>query len=95
MINGDAREFIDGLYYGDERFFLYNGKKYFVQGYYDSSTNEKPMLEVYILEPADNNFEWRAFSEDSNYPVTEFETAKIFDGKTFWEVEKEIEWVDC
>ena len=26
MINGDSREFVDGLYYGDERFFLYNGK---------------------------------------------------------------------
>lgn len=24
-----------------------------------------------------------------------FETSPIFDGKTFWEVEKEIEWVDC
>ena len=95
MINGDAREFIDGLHYGDERFFLYNGKKYFIQGYYDSSTNEKPMLEVYVLEPDDNDFEWRAFSKDNNYPVAEFESAKILDGKTFWEVEKEIEWVDC
>lgn len=91
MINGNVREFVDGLYYGDERCFLYNGKKYFIQGYYE---NEKPMLEIHIFEPADNNFEWRVFSEDNNYPVDKFETAKIFDGKTFWEAEKEMEWVD-
>lgn len=92
MINGDAKEFIEGLYYGDERFFLYKGKKYFVQGYY---INKKPMLEVYIFEPSDSDFEWRAFSKDNNYPIAEFENARIFDGKTFWEAEKDIEWVDC
>lgn len=27
--------------------------------------------------------------------VEAFEEAKIFDGKSFWEVEKEIKWVDC
>ncbi len=91
MINGDAREFIDGLHYGDERFFLYNGDKYFIQGYYD---DDNPMLELCIIE-ADNNFEWRAISENNNYPVEEFENAKIFNGKTFWEIESEIEWVDC
>jgi hypothetical protein len=91
VINGEAREFIDGLHYGDERFFLYKGKKYFIQGFYKDG---KPMLEVYIFEPSDSKFEWRAFSEDSSYPVAEFENAKIFDGKTFWDVEQEIEWVD-
>ena len=33
MINGNANEFIDGLYYGDERFFMYNQKKYFIEGW--------------------------------------------------------------
>ena len=92
MINGSAKEFIQGLHYGDERFFLYNGNKYFIQGYFKK---ERPMLELYILESPDNNFEWRAFSNDNNYPVAEFENADIFNGKTFWEVEKDIEWVDC
>ncbi len=92
MINGDAKEFIDGLYYGDERFFIYNKSKYFIQGYY---TGEKPMLEIFILEPSDSNFEWRVISENESYPVSEFENAKIFNEKTFWQVEQEIEWVDC
>ena len=41
MINGDVNEFVDGLYYGDERIFLYNGKKYFIQGY---GVDGKPTL---------------------------------------------------
>lgn len=92
MINGNAKEFIEGLHYGDECFFTYNEKKYFIQGYFE---NEMPMLELYVLEPSDNNFEWHALSNDRNYPVAEFENAKIFNGKSFGEIEKEIEWVDC
>lgn len=92
MINGNVREFIDGLHYGDERFFIYDKCKYFIQGYF---INEKPLLELYILEPEDNDFKWWAVSKDNNYPVTEFENAKLFNGKSFWEVEKNIEWVDC
>lgn len=92
MINGRAEEFIQGLHYGDERFFLYKGNKYFIQGYYE---NGKPLLELYILEPADNDFKCEIVSADNNYPVADFENAKIFHGKSFWEIEKDIEWVDC
>ena len=92
MVNGDPREFIDGLYYGDERFFYYDNCKYFIQGYY---VDGKPMLEMYVLEPSDANFEWRCVSENESYPVPEFENAAIFNGKTFWQVEQGIEWVDC
>lgn len=92
MINGNANEFIEGLYYGDERFFLYNGNKYFIQGYYE---NNRPLLELYVLSPTSNNFKWQKISTDNNYPVADFENAKIFNGKSFWEIEKNIEWVDC
>ena len=91
MINGNANEFVDGLHYGDERFFLYNGNKYFLQGY---MVNGKPMLELYTIEHPDVEFEWRAISNNSDYPVTEFENAKIFEGKSFWDIEKNIEWLD-
>lgn len=92
MINGNANEFIDGLHYGDERFFLYNGNKYFLQGY---MVNGSPMLELYIIENPNIEFEWRAISNSNNYPVTEFENAKIFEGNSFWEIEKYIEWLDA
>jgi len=92
MINGNANEFIDGLYYGDERFFIYNGNKYFIQGYY---VDNKPMLEIYVIENPEIAFEWRKISDNNEYPVRDFENAKIFNGKSFWEVETTIEWVDC
>ena len=92
MINGNAREFIDGLYYGDERFFIFEGNKYFLQGYY---VDGKPMLEMYVVENPAVDFAWRMVSNNSEYPVEEFENAKIFNGKSFWEIEKEIEWIDC
>lgn len=92
MINGDVNEFIDGLYYGDERFFLYEGNKYFLQGY---CVDGKPMLELYVIENPAVDFEWHMISHNNEYPVKMFENAKIFNNKSFWEIEKEIEWVEC
>ncbi|MEG0919193.1 MAG: hypothetical protein RR967_01820 [Anaerovoracaceae bacterium] len=33
MINGDVKEFVDKLYYGDELIFLYKNQKFFLQGF--------------------------------------------------------------
>lgn len=92
MTNGNVNEFIDGLHYGDERFFLFEGNKYFLQGYY---VDGKPMLEIYVIENPAVDFKWCMVSDNGEYPVEVFENAKIFNGKSFWEIEKEIEWVDC
>lgn len=93
MINGNVDKFIEGLHYGDERFFLYKGKKYFIQGYCGDDKN--PILEIYQIE-CDDGLHWIARSDnDYAFPVKAFEEAKIFDGKSFWDVENEIEWVDC
>ena len=91
MIDGNPNEFIEGLHYGDERFFILDGVKYLVQGY---SVNGKPTIILYALSPEDKCFDWEVSSNDNNYPVEEFEKAKIFNGKSFWEVEKDIQWVD-
>ena len=91
MKNVDVNEFIDGLHYGDERFFRYDGNKYFLQGY---CVDGKPMLELYIIENPEMDFEWHMTSYNGEYPVEEFENTKIFNGKFFWEIEKEIEWDD-
>lgn len=92
MKNGNASEFIAGLHYGDERFFLYNQKKYFIEGWKE---NDKFKIVLYVIEDPNDNFKWESKSIDDRYPVEEFESAKIFEGKDFWEVEKDIVWVDC
>ena len=33
MQNGNVNEFIDLMHYGDELIFMYDGKKYFLQGF--------------------------------------------------------------
>lgn len=92
MINGDPREFIDGLHYGDERIFLYDGRKYFIQGYV---TENGPLIEMFGLDPDNFDFYWKVYSDkEKSYPVAEFESAPLFNGKTFWEAEQDIEWVD-
>lgn len=32
MIDGNVNEFVDNLYYGSEMYFIFRGKKYFIQG---------------------------------------------------------------
>ena len=91
MINGNVNEFIEGLYWGDERIFLYNGQKFFIQGYLKDEA-----LTLFLdrwIPPADD-YIWNKAGDRNNYPVEDFLNAKIFDGKSFWEVEQEIEWVD-
>jgi len=32
--------------------------------------------------------------DSKNFPVKEFLEARLWDGKTFWEAEEQMEWVD-
>ena len=92
MIDGDPKEFVEDLHYGDERIFLYDGHRYFIQGY--TTEDGKLALEIFGLDPDNFDYLWTVSSDDKNYPVAEFERAPIFNGKTFWEAEKDIQWVD-
>lgn len=91
MINGNLKEFVDGLYYGDERVFTYNNNKFFIQGYLKDG---KLTLFLDRWEPASDDYIWKRQGTDKSYPVKEFLESPLFDGKTFYEVEKDIEWVD-
>ena len=44
--------------------------------------------------PPTSEFVLWKFDGESSDIVKAFESAKIFNGKTFWEVEKDIEWGD-
>lgn len=96
MIDGNASDFIDKLSYEDH-YIMFDGKKYFLNGCQtrkDSCGNVISVkLEVYDLEN-----EITVFSVTKNSIsecLLEFEKTKIFNGKSFWKVEKEIELVDC
>ncbi len=37
---------------------------------------------------------WMGIGKE-NYPVEDFLAAKLWDGRSFWEAQDEMEWVDC
>ena len=94
MIDGNARDFINKLYYEDH-YAIYKANKYYFNGCQAKrleNGNEDVKMEVYNLTLDTTVFSvTRSNATDC---LESFQNAPIFDGKTFWEVESEIEWVD-
>lgn len=89
MKNGDVREFVDHIHYGDELWFLYEGKKYFLEGW---SKKNRLDLCLYEMTNKGKTYVWKGDSD--HYLVEAFLKAKIWNGKSFWDIEQDIEWVD-
>lgn len=89
MKNGDVHEFVDNIHYGDELWFLYDGKKYFLEGLCNHGT---PDLFLYEMVDGGKDYSWKGTPK--HYPVEAFLEAKIWNGKSFWEVEQDMEWLD-
>lgn len=95
MINGNPGDFLDHVYSGQDTIFAYNSIKYWCQGYADDSGGAW-RIEIFQYQPPANDDSWfwecSAATVDLCYEA--FLNAKIFNGKTFWEAESEIEWLD-
>ena len=52
-------------------------------------------MEIFQTDPDAENYVWEYNGSSIKEGQKAFQTAPIFDGKTFWEVEQEMEWVDC
>ena len=95
MIDGNAKDFISKLSYEDH-YEVYNGKKYFFNGCQTAKGGDgqiiKVTLEVYDLDAGKTVFSTSHPSAEECISV--FENAKIWDGKSFWDVEQEMQWVD-
>ncbi len=96
MINGNAGNFIDELYYQDH-YAIFRGEKLFFNGCQCKVDNDKKIvsatLEIYNLKT--NEVLFSTEQESPSECIKRFEDAPIFNGKTFWQAEGEIEWVDC
>ena len=89
MKGNTLNEFINDLYHNPEKEIIYNGNHYMITGYVDE-TGELYTLVVYTIE--ENSKTLFSFSSKIRYECVEaFEKAQIFDGKTIYEVEKDIE----
>ncbi len=95
MIDGNAKEFISKLSYEDH-YAVYNGKKYFFNGCQTAKGDDgriiKVTLEIYDLDAGKTVFSTSKPSAEEC--ISEFENAKMWDGKSFWDVEQEMQWVD-
>ena len=91
MINGNLNDFVDGVYYGYEQEFTYRGLTFFIQSL--------PLDDgcIYLLldrwNPPADDYILKLPMKDGIYPAEEFLNAPIWDGRTFWEAEGEMEWV--
>ena len=91
MVNGNIDEFVDKLWCGEELIYTYNGKKYFSQGYL--LDNGQYRFELQLWEP-EGKMLWHVEGLTHQKSFDAFMEQPFFDGKTFWQVEQEIEWVD-
>ncbi len=89
MKGNTLNEFIEDMFHNPEKEIIYCKKKYMVIGYVNQ-IGELYTLEVYTIE---KNFKelFKFSSKKRHECVEQFENAKIFDGKTIYEAEKDIE----
>jgi hypothetical protein len=95
MINGDANMFIESVYNCQDIAFIYKGEKYWFQGHTVTDGVWGVHMECYKIEPPGDENVWQYDGSSLSEGQESFQNSPIFDGKSFWEVEKEIEWVDC
>lgn len=89
MTGNDLNSFMEDMYYNPEKEIRYNNKTYMITGFVDE-TGELYTLAVYTVKENCKTL----FSYTSKIRcecVKQFEQAKIFDGKTIYEAEKDIE----
>lgn len=89
MLGNELNEFMDDMYHNPEKEITCFGKKYMITGYVDK-TCELYTLEVYTIESEPKEL-FKFTSKIRHECVEAFEQAKIFDGKTIYEAEKDIE----
>lgn len=92
MINGDLNQFLEILSYGGELEFQYRDKIFFLQGWTKNGIRYMVLdeLNTEVLE----DYIWQCKKENMQECANAFLNEKLWDGKTFLEVEKEIIWLD-
>ncbi len=93
MKGKSLKDFIEKAYYGDEVEFEFNGTTYFMQGY---NEEEKYILTIDYWQKDDgteptHDYLLNLICNSQLERMQCFEKSKIFNGKTIYEVEQEIE----
>ena len=95
MKNNNVNEFLNHTTY-EECAVIYHGKKYF---FYGMLFNKNTKVYSYDIAQWDANgehvkFVFQETADAADKLLEKFYAAPIWDGKTFWQAEQEMEWVD-
>lgn len=93
MKNGNITEFLNRLSYGEELDFEYDGKEYFLQGWAEEDGTCRMTMFVVEDNPFEN-YDWECRFESMKECADAFLAAKIWNNRTFLQVEEEITWKD-
>ena len=91
MINCSLQNFVHTIHLGEDAAFIYKGVKYFSQGWFE---NGKYTLTLDIIDPPGTDYLWLKSGTDRDLIANELFETPLFNGKSFWEIEKDVEWVD-
>jgi len=88
MINGDLNAFLDSLYVCNDMYIRYEGSVYFIQGF---SRGDVFHLERWNCSMLDDKEFWEFNDEAPDKCVKDFLEAPMWNGKKFYEAEKDME----
>ena len=83
MIDGNVNEFVDHIQYGDELWFIYDNKKYFLEG-----LPENGIYKLFLYEMVEGGKKYSWNDDADNYPVKSFLEASILMEKPFMKLKK-------
>ena len=89
MKGGSAQQFIDGLSLCMEQVFVYRGRTLCIQGWAEEDERILFMLDQW--EPWSDDYIWTYRASSVDECLEAFLAAPLFDGRTFWEAEGEME----
>lgn len=92
MIGGKATDFINRIYSCQDTIFLFHGIKYWFQGYMPNDNSV--YMEIVQYQPPSDNILWSCTENTIDECMNAFITEPFFDGKSFWDAEQSIAWVD-
>lgn len=109
MINGDVENFLDTGWWNQDATIFYNDHIYFFDGAFNGKNEMHLWIRKWKVKNINNKTYKNVLDEHGNlidYKEYKLESinedalrekflkAKIWDGKTFWEVEPELAWLD-
>jgi len=91
MINGDLDAFLEDLHIGNNLYIRYEGSGYFIQGFCRGDVFH---LEKWNYSMLDDKEFWEFNDEGPDKCVKDFLETPMWNGKKFYEAEKDMEWIE-